>query len=242
MPEDHLQTATTPPLSPVLLAGLALRPVPPRFFNPPVKAVLALMVKRHPGVFERLRVLGGKQICIEPTDLPFAFMLSLGSRPPVITVVGKTVDHLGAVAVVRGALSDLVDLLEGRVDGDALFFSRDLTIEGDTEAILTLRNALDSDHIDIGEDFLSALGPLSGPGRKALDVAMAIYRRASRDLELVARSGTKSLAERQQAEQAAVARLNETVTDLKKRMPKKSKSRSSPFTDRAPYPQGEPPK
>jgi predicted lipid carrier protein YhbT len=42
----------------------------------------------------------------------------------------------------------LVGMLDGSYDGDALFFSRDLVIEGDTSAVLALRNALDDAEID----------------------------------------------------------------------------------------------
>jgi len=68
----------------------------------------------------------------------------------------------------------LIDLLEGRLDGDALFFSRELTVEGDTEAVLLLRNAVDSDEVDLFEDLLSVLGPLAGPLRFAADARKAV--------------------------------------------------------------------
>jgi predicted lipid carrier protein YhbT len=42
----------------------------------------------------------------------------------------------------------LLGMIDGTYDGDALFFSRDLTIEGDTEAVLALRNALENAEFD----------------------------------------------------------------------------------------------
>jgi predicted lipid carrier protein YhbT len=36
-----------------------------------------------------------------------------------------------------------MQLLEGKLDGDALFFSRDLVVDGDTEAVVMLRNIID---------------------------------------------------------------------------------------------------
>jgi len=41
----------------------------------------------------------------------------------------------------------MIELLEGRADGDALFFSRTLTVEGDMEAVVALRNAIDGSEI-----------------------------------------------------------------------------------------------
>lgn len=40
-------------------------------------------------------------------------------------------------------------MVHGALDGDALFFSRDILIEGDTEAVLALRNAVDDAEIDL---------------------------------------------------------------------------------------------
>jgi predicted lipid carrier protein YhbT len=39
---------------------------------------------------------------------------------------------------------DLMKLIEGEIDGDALFFSRTLKVEGNTAAVVVLRNALDN--------------------------------------------------------------------------------------------------
>ena len=51
-------------------------------------------------------------------------------------------------------------MAEGRLDGAALFFSRTLSIEGDMEATLALRNALDDARLDFGTLLLGCLGPL----------------------------------------------------------------------------------
>lgn len=62
----------------------------------------------------------------------------------------------------------LIDLVEGRVDGDALFFSRKLHISGDTEAVVALRNIVDGAEIDLVSDFASAFGMFSGPAEQIL--------------------------------------------------------------------------
>ncbi|WP_255542362.1 hypothetical protein [Azospirillum sp. INR13] len=50
----------------------------------------------------------------------------------------------------------------GRIDGDALFFRRELTISGDTALILALRNTLDGeDEMDLMADAASIAGPLA---------------------------------------------------------------------------------
>ena len=59
--------------SPILLIGLALRPLP----LAPLQAMLALvtraMTRRHPQVFARLQSLGGAVIAIDASDLPCLF-------------------------------------------------------------------------------------------------------------------------------------------------------------------------
>ena len=65
-----------------------------------------------------------------------------------------------------------IAMIHGSLDADALFFSGDLTIEGDVEAALALRNALDDAVIDLFRDALAALAPPIGPlpelGRNAV--------------------------------------------------------------------------
>ena len=50
--------------------------------------------------------------------------------------------------------------MHGAYDGDALFFSRDLEIEGDTAAVVALRNAIDNEELDLVREATALLGPL----------------------------------------------------------------------------------
>lgn len=59
-------------------------------------------------------------------------------------------------------------MVDGRYDGDALFFTRDLRVEGDTEAIVCLRNALDDVEGSVADDIAAFFGL---PGRKFLEIA-----------------------------------------------------------------------
>ena len=56
---------------------------------------------------------------------------------------------------------NLLDLIDGSLDGDALFFSRKLRVTGDTEAIVALRNALDDVDGGVVESITKAFGPLA---------------------------------------------------------------------------------
>lgn len=68
---------------------------------------------------------------------------------------------------MEGELVLLLALLEGRIDGDAVFFSRDLAVSGDMEAMLALRNALDDCEINLPSDLADMAGPLAPLVRRA---------------------------------------------------------------------------
>ncbi|MEY8120909.1 SCP2 domain-containing protein, partial [Falsihalocynthiibacter sp. BN13B15] len=76
-------------------------------------------------------------------------------------------------ANIAGPMSALLGLVHGAFDGDALFFSRDLVIEGNTEAVLALRNAIDDAELDIGAELQAVSGPFARPLRRAIDIAQA---------------------------------------------------------------------
>lgn len=138
--------------------GAALRAAPLAALTPPARWTLDLMRRRHGRLFARLPRDGGRSLLVEPTDLPVAFLFLLDPDSPSVEVVRDPVRE-AAAARIAGPLGVLIALLEGRVDGDASFFSRDLVIEGDTELVVRLRNLIEGAEIDIVADALSFLGP-----------------------------------------------------------------------------------
>jgi predicted lipid carrier protein YhbT len=68
-------------------------------------------------------------------------------------------------------------LAHGRFDGDALFFSGEIAVEGDIEAILALRNALDDAELDLLQEGAAMLGPLSGPAERVMRPAAPLVER-----------------------------------------------------------------
>ena len=71
-------------------------------------------------------------------------------------------DEPSSHARIAGSFLDLFDLIDGSLDGDALFFSRKLRVTGDTEAVVALRNALDDVDGGVVQAVTKAFGPLSG--------------------------------------------------------------------------------
>ena len=68
-------------------------------------------------------------------------------------------------------------MIHGTLDGDALFFSRDITIEGNTDAILALRNAIDAAEIDLPGEVADLFGPFSPAAQKLAQLATPMMGR-----------------------------------------------------------------
>lgn len=168
------------PLSPVMLAGLLAAPLPPFLLQPGLTYALVVIRRRHPDLFDRLSSLDDPSYLIDPVDLPIVFRLSLDPDQPKLSAFRRA-SEVKAAATIRGPLMALLDLLQGRVDGDALFFSRELAIEGDTGAVVALRNAMESVEVDLLDDLTSIFGPLRRPARRAIGLGNSLFERAGRD-------------------------------------------------------------
>ena len=121
---------------------------------------------RHPRIFDRLGVHTGKRFGIDPTDLPLAFMLEPRRLSPQIRAV-RTLPA-GVDVTIAAPLAALMGMVDGSYDGDALFFSRDIQVDGDMEAVVALRNAIDDSRIDIMAESVAWLGPLKAPAERLL--------------------------------------------------------------------------
>ena len=151
------------------LALTLARPLGNLVVQPVLDLMMATLRRRHPDAFERLAELGESDLLIEPTDLPASFRLHVGAKPTLRICRSDEEQETPVKARIRGSFAVLLDLFEGRIDGDALFFSRALAIEGDTELVVGLRNALDGEDFDLAADFGPLLGPLATvPLRRSL--------------------------------------------------------------------------
>lgn len=213
-----------PPLSPVLLAGLVLRRLPPALLQPALAFAMGTMRRRHSGLFERLSEIGNPLFLIDPIDLPYVFVLRGDPKEPGLTALADG-QGVKATATIRGPLLSLIDLLEGRIDGDALFFSRHLAVEGDMEAVVALHNAIEGAEIDIAADLLSRLGPLRGPARRLAGVGGRSFRRLAEDLRILHRAMIGPVARRTDALADRLGKLDEAVVELKRRARQRDKRR-----------------
>lgn len=159
------------------IARTPLMSLPLTFAQPFLRHMLARTAKQRPELFARLGPCCNKCYLIDPINLPFVFLLQPNPHRPVLKALrrGRRVAYDARIA---GRFLSLLDMLEARLDGDSLFFTRDLIIEGDTEAVVTLRNACDDLDGSVVDDLLLAFGPFSRPARIALD---RIYKRTRKN-------------------------------------------------------------
>lgn len=170
----ELQAAPLPALPPV--AAALLQALPPALVVWPLQRVTASFARRHREVFARLGRHAVKAYLLDPLDLPFVLRLRPRPARPSVELLQRP-QICGWDARIAGRLSALLGMVHGALDGDALFFSRDLVVEGDVEAVLALRNALDDAEVDLLSELLATLGPV---GTRLAPLCRAAALEASR--------------------------------------------------------------
>lgn len=138
------------------LSCLAVQPILTR--------IVRRIAKRHPSLFARLGPHQATDFLIDPRELPFALHLRPDPQALLLRAVPRDSAPL-AGATIRGRFMLLLELIDAEQDGDAAFFSRDLEVSGDTEAVVRLRNALDDMDGSLAEETAAMFGP---PGRAIL--------------------------------------------------------------------------
>lgn len=140
-----------PSFSPTLFLGLILKPLPLHgFFKAVISHGLNNIQKKHPEISGRLTEFYGQSVLIEVRDLFLYVVLKIDKKLSVDVV--KHSFSTTTKAVIHGDLHSLLKLIQGQSDGDALFFSRELSFEGDTEIVIAIRNAFDGTAIDLTQE------------------------------------------------------------------------------------------
>lgn len=144
-----------------------LAAVPLAALQPVFAHIASYVARTRPELFARLGAHTGKRFLIDPTDLPFVLVLRPDAARPHLKAYRRS-ERPRNDAAIAGTFANLLDMIDGTADGDALFFSRDLRVTGDTEAVVALRNALDDFDGSALDSVIAAFGPLSKPAALAL--------------------------------------------------------------------------
>lgn len=139
------------------------------------RRLMANAMAARPSFAERLGEGVGRTFAIDPVDCPFVFLMRPGKGEVELTVARRS--EAGPFdARIAAPLLVLIGMVDGSYDGDALFFSRDLAIEGDTEAVVALRNAIENADLD-PSTVLGLPRSLQGPVNRATRMMLAQLRR-----------------------------------------------------------------
>jgi len=179
--------------APALLLRAALRMMPAPLVQKAIDALIKNMRDEHPALFKNLKRLPAAAVLIAPSDLIHRFKLSYGKKGIALTVLTEEED-LDFDAQIKGSLEGLLNLLEGRADGDRLFFSRDLEISGDTAVIVALRNTLDREEINLLKDMTAPLGPFAKPAQVAAEILETLARHARDRIAEIGAENMKRMA------------------------------------------------
>lgn len=133
------------------LVQTAIRPLPLTPLSILLTRLSRRIAGRHPDLFGRMGEYGSAGFKLDMTDQPFVLILDLGNGVPTMKACRRQ-PELSADATIRGPVSGFLGMMHGTWDGDALFFSRDLSVEGNTSAVLALRNAIDDAELDLVEE------------------------------------------------------------------------------------------
>lgn len=140
--------------------ALAARPLPLAPLTLMLTALARQLMRRHPGLQRRLGEHAHRRFLLDLTDLPFLLLLEPGSATPRVTAFSRRRAPAHETRIA-GLTAVFLGMMHGSLDGDALFFSRDLVIEGDTAAGLALRNAIDDAELDLTAELSVMVKPLA---------------------------------------------------------------------------------
>ncbi|WP_298964835.1 SCP2 sterol-binding domain-containing protein [uncultured Roseibium sp.] len=184
---------TAPALSLPPLISTLIAPLPKTPMEVLLTRFTRRLVARRPELLQRLGAVVKVPIAIVPDDMPHAFLLSLDNDKSSVEICDK--DQITrAKAVVRAPFLVLLGLLDGTYDADALFFTRDLKIEGRTEHVLALRNTLEEADLTPGEFFGLSGRPaqwMNGFSGTLLDKAKRLAGNGSRNANSMEQDGQR---------------------------------------------------
>jgi O2-independent ubiquinone biosynthesis accessory factor UbiT len=154
--------------------GLLMAVTPLAVIQPILRQIASHVATDRPELYARLGVHAHKRFLIDPTDLPFVLLLVPEMKRPNLRAY-RRYEIPAHDAAVAGTFFNLLEMIDGSQDGDALFFSRDLRVTGDTEAVVALRNALDDFEGSALDSVVGSFGPLAKPAALAISGLRALH-------------------------------------------------------------------
>lgn len=221
-------TGAEPDLTPLSPARWWAPPLPRAPLERVLQRLADRIVRRHPQLLDRINVGEGARLRLRPTDLPWQAIVHLSETRFTVRLLERDAETDACTACVEGTLARLIGCGSGRSDGDALFFSRDLQVSGDTTVLVAIRNALDDAEIDFSAELAALAGPLSGAARRLLRLGEHGYREAAASIERLRAGLTAPLRARVDAQEQRIAELRAEIHRLARRNRGKTAAAQSP--------------
>lgn len=107
-----------------------------------------------------LSFMDGRVVAVQVLDIDLTFSVTAKDQQLAVNVLQTEGD-----VIIKGQLMDFLVLMAGKVDPDTLFFSRRLSLTGDTELGLQVKNFLDTLDVEsiLPRFFVSALEKVPTP-------------------------------------------------------------------------------
>ncbi len=174
-------------ISLILVIGLLLKKMPLVFIQPVLKKSMKIMSEQHNNIFTRILHSNNAKdvnVLIDAIDIPFLFYITITKNGHNLQAIKRTENVLHD-AKISGHLTSLLELFEGTIDGDAAFFSKQLTIEGSTALVVALRNAIDSADINLVNDLSLIFSPFDSIAKKFITIVTKKYNIIQTDLDII---------------------------------------------------------
>lgn len=97
-------------------------PLPLLPLQPVLGRIVRSIVRHRPGIFSRIGPHTEKTFLIDPVNLPFCLLLQPSPSTPRLRAVRRNKGAQTYDARIAGSFLTLLDMVDGRLDGDALFF------------------------------------------------------------------------------------------------------------------------
>lgn len=211
-------------LTPYFLLGVLTKP----FINMSVVQIIidkvnAILLKNHPSMLARMAEYTPALIKVVPIDLPLTLLITL-NKDNLTIKINKNND-IAADATLSSTLKIFMQMLEGKTDGDALFFSRQLIIEGNTELIVAFRNVLEAENINLQDEIVATAPFFHNLINKGVNFHKSLFNRLEADMNMLQKyclqpieDKFEALANNNQLQTNKILDIENSIADLKKRL------------------------
>ena len=110
------------------IPALLLTPLPLALLQPILTRIARHVAQSRPELFNRLGPHAGKRFLIDPTDLPFVMVLTPERDLPRMTAHRRH-ERPAHNAAIAGSFFNLLDMIDGSLDGDAMFILRNRLLD-----------------------------------------------------------------------------------------------------------------